>query len=173
MGFIQELHERRLLPEWVSFIDLLMGNEHFPPERGWNKQKITKYTKEIKGLPDITMDNWIVGSQKDMMWNRLPNRKYHVWMVSDGKQGRSLLRHIRNSIAHGHSSFMRYNGIEVVCFKDYLDNTCKKQTADILIPYSFFCGIRDIYVRIKESTYERSERKHKPSRKPADKKRNP
>ena len=133
MGFFRELDNHTQLIRWIDFLDILFGGEYFPEPR-WNTSKKTRFTKIVKQLPRITKENWIVKPQKEINWELIDRSDIHIVMIKGDAEGKSLLRHIRNSIAHGNCKIRRLYNEDMLEMMDYRDDGHTIQTADILIP---------------------------------------
>lgn len=61
MKLIAQLNTKRLLDSWIGILDWLLDGNHFSKDRGWDKNKVTQFTKKVKRLPYLSSkENWIV-----------------------------------------------------------------------------------------------------------------
>ena len=137
MNLFSRLSEMRLIEEWVPVLDWLLDDSRFSAERGWNQQKKTSFTNEVKKR----FNNWIITKLKDATWEPQPQKTHYVKMTKDGSVGESFVRHIRNGIAHGNTEIVRQRqdenkaAITLLKIYDYkISKGTQNQTAYIKMP---------------------------------------
>lgn len=150
MKLIAQLNTKRLLDSWIGILDWLLDGNHFSKDRGWDKNKVTQFTKKVKRLPYLSSkENWIVDANKRQNWNA-DDGSIYVRMNSDSSEGRSLIRHIRNSIAHGNCEISGSNDELTVRMRDFNTNN-QQQTCSIVLPIEHIERIYEIYQEIENN----------------------
>ena len=164
MNLFSRLSEMRLIEEWVPVLDWLLDDSRFSAERGWNQQKKTSFTNEVKKR----FNNWIITKLKDATWEPQPQKTHYVKMTKDGSVGESFVRHIRNGIAHGNTEIVRQRqdenkaAITLLKIYDYkISKGTQNQTAYIKMPVNELVDIYKLYIEIQEKGMESTSKKAK------------
>lgn len=163
MNLFSQLSEMRLIEEWVPVLDWLLDDSRFSAEHGWNQQKKTSFTNEVKKRFD---NNWIITKLKDATWEPQPQMTHYVKMTKYGSVGESFVRHIRNGIAHGNTEIVRQkqdenkDAITILEIYDYSEGN-QAQTAYIKMPINELVDIYRLYIEIQENGMASTSKKAK------------
>lgn len=146
------LANNHLLSDWAETLDWLLDDKRFSREKGWNRGRVSKYTKSVKKLfnADANKKNFVCANLADLdiSTGRRPMYPF-VMMTNDGSIGKSLVRHIRNGIAHGNANIIKKGGETLIKIDDY--NSKAKQTAHICIPLLYIPKMAAIYNEIEKA----------------------
>ena len=111
--FFEKLNEKQLLNDWAPILDWLLSNQRFSDAKGWDSNKKSQYTKKIKRIENIQpKQNWNIVSAKETQWKQHRSELIWIDMTSDSSECVSLIRHIRNGIAHGESLIVMQEGMQ-------------------------------------------------------------
>lgn len=154
-GFFSSLVENELVEDWGKILDWLLDDDRFAKERGWEKGQVTRFTKRVKRLPGLQPKNYIYKPLKDI---HFPQKGHcHVptiLMGTSDSEGRSIVRHIRNGIAHGRTRVLKEGGelyIEIEDFGKVGKDGAKSPTAYLYIPMSYLPEMYKIYAEIEKA----------------------
>lgn len=145
--FFSGLVNYRLYSDWASTLDWLFDDDKF---LNFDRNIMTKFTKKVKKLEYIGVDNYIYDSIKCLSFNKINRIEYKLFIALGKKdsQGRDFVRHIRNGIAHGATKIERRGGGDLyIEIKDF--NSKKQQTAYIYMPLDYIVKIHQIYKEVK------------------------
>lgn len=108
MGFFAEVSQTKQLNKYAPIFDWLFEGNHFSRWEGAQKAKYTKWMKRLEGM---SKENWKVLPLLSDEWRQCDNSKeassIFIAMTSDSSECVSLIRHIRNSIAHGNCKLIK------------------------------------------------------------------
>ena len=142
------------LNKWASLLDWLFDGDKF---NNWDPNKVTRFTKRLKNQLGLGDYNYIHASYKNLTFpKRLKKGEVIVISGSQLSEGKDLVRHIRNGIAHGNARIISDNGywIELKDFKMSKRNKTEQkennQTAYIYFPIEYVFKIFDLYKEIKK-----------------------
>ena len=127
-----------------------MDDNKFLPERGWSRGKVGCFTRRVKKYLDSIGCDYDCGIKNIKVYNK-PSSKI-VKMVSADSEGKSLIKHIRNSIAHSHMS-LYYVDKEIYfsLFDEKKINEEMSVRAFISLPFECIKEFYNIYTEIKLS----------------------
>jgi len=150
LTLFRDLETYQLLNDWIPLLDWLLSNNRFAPSKGWNKNKKSRFTNRLKKLQKMGSDDWVCQPAKADDWTIDKKRNVQIKMTSDAAKGESLIRHIRNGIAHGEAIIRKtQTGLQLdIC--DYRDDKHTQQTAHIWIPIETLLTIHQIYTDIEK-----------------------
>lgn len=120
---------------WIDFFDWIFVEEKF---NGWDKSKKDEFTKRIKTINGFDKNSYFLKA------SNMPQKanKFTIYMSVSNGQAISLVKHIRNSIAHGRARYRKIRSVDYIEMRDFYHN---KPTAYILIPTSFLLSIKEQY----------------------------
>jgi len=120
---------------WIDFFDWIFVEKKFD---GWDKRKKDDYTKKIKALEGFDKKAYFLKT------SNIPKRtnKFAIYMSVKNGQAISLVKHIRNSIAHGRVNHRNIRNVDYIEMRDYYND---KPTAYLVIPVSFLLSIKELY----------------------------
>ena len=141
------LVDNNLINEWADTLDWIFDEEKFSETYGWNKNYIRVFTKRVKTLKPFVkftydyIKNLIYPSEKDF--------SQQIVISKRDSQGRDIVRHIRNGIAHGKTYC--FNSRKELYIKIFDYNSSGTQTAFICFPIHTIIDIYKIYEEINKS----------------------
>ncbi len=155
--FFSTLVEKDLIEDWGKILDWLLDDDRFAKARGWEKGQVTKFTNRVSRLPGLREENYICGALKDI---HFPQKGHchapTILMGTAGSKGKSIVRHIRNGIAHGRTRVLKEGGelyIEIEDFGKTSKDGTKEQTAYLYIPISYLSEMYKIYADIEKAWF--------------------
>ena len=167
--FFTQLINESMLEQWAATLDWLFNDDRFSKTRGWNGTQVCKFTKRVKRMPGFSKDSFICGRLDKISFPNaeMPPRTVEIPTVLMGTgeaEGRALVRHIRNGIAHGKNRCFKIKGelyIEVLDYgkRESTEGNLSNQTAYICIPLAYITQIHSIYQEIEYA--ERNDRSKK------------
>ena len=105
MNMFKTLLEKGLLVDYVEFFDWLLSDDKFDKGLWDNKNKVQAFTKAIHRVDSFSADRIIYGAKRDIAFPSFGDYKKiscpAIYMSKGESEARDLIRHIRNSIAHG------------------------------------------------------------------------
>lgn len=163
--FFKTLVNEGTFEDWVRVLDWLFSPERFSEEAGWNQAKTSRFTKrvhkEIEGLGKNEKNlGEITPEELKSLCEEKKDPPYYKFSKGDGI-GKSLVRHIRNGIAHGQTNISRPRGEPVIQILDYSSNKRDKPTAFIVLKLSDIVRICDIYSEIEKGTSKKDKKREK------------
>lgn len=170
-GFFSLLVDKDLYRSWAKTLDWLFDDNRFSKEKGWTPSQVGKFTKKAKKLLEIKKENFVC-AKLDLI-DFPENRQYHspiILMGLDNSEGRALVRHIRNGIAHGKTSINKEKDELYIEIKDYGKTLGipSGQTAYLYFPLSYIHKLYELYVEIENAwNKDRSKTKAPKNKKPA------
>jgi len=147
--FFQTIGSRQDYKKWLLLIDWIINEEKFIE---WPQQKVSLLTKQIKQIEEIKLAGITNAKNGKGFPNRQPRK---TKIVISGKHGaKELIKHIRNSIAHGNAEFKTCNTVKYILLKDYYTDSRGNHkkgdySAYIFIPENVLFKIQDIYDTVK------------------------
>lgn len=153
--FFSSLVEKELIEDWGKILDWLLDDDRFAKARGWEKGQVTKFTNRVSRLPGLRKENYICGALKDI---HFPQKGHchapTILMGTADSKGKSIVKHIRNGIAHGRTRVLKEGGelyIEIEDFGKVGKEGPKRQTAYLYIPMSYLPEMYKIYAEIEKA----------------------
>lgn len=146
----RKLYDMGLLDKYLGVIDWLFDDNKFLSERGWTKGKVSCFTKRIKKYLNSIDCDYSYGIKNIKVYDQ-PSAKV-VRMISADSEGKSLIKHIRNSIAHSHMSL--YYVDKDIYFELFDVRKINEETfvrAYISLPFECLRDFYNIYNEIKLS----------------------
>lgn len=136
-----------LIKDWAEILDWLFDEEKFSSDRNWSSGHIGNFCKKVKKLEYL---KYRYGSIKNIQEFITENKNHQIQFIHSecNTQGRDIVRHLRNGIAHGRTKVERYNNELYIEIKDF--NNQNKQTAYIYIPINYISQIHKIYSEIEK-----------------------
>lgn len=146
----RKLYDMGLMDKYIDVIDWLMDDNKFLPERGWSRGKVACFTRRVKKYLDSIDCDYEYGIKNIKVYDK-PECKI-VKMVSADSEGKSLIKHIRNSIAHSHMS-LYYVGKDIYfsLYDEKKVNEAMSIRAFISLPFECIKEFYNIYNEIKLS----------------------
>lgn len=174
--FFSTLKDADLISDWATILDWLLDEDRFSTTKGWSKGVIGNFTKNVKKSLSLSSEkgNYACKALKDLTFPDAlsPDDKATtiVMMGTGDSEGRNIIRHIRNGIAHGKVRCFNQQGEFWIEITDYGQaesgsKTSFRQTAYILISSANIFAIHKIY-----SDIEKSKRNDRSKKKPQQKK---
>ena len=161
--FFSQLISQALISEWANTLDWLLDDARFSAENGWEQGKVGNFTKKVKKLPGFPK-NFAVGTSKELKLKSIKT----VWKAVNGpvvkiirgdSEGKDLIRHIRNGIAHGRTEMHPVGSEVYIEIFDY--NSKKQRTAYVLLPLSYIPKLYQIYHEIEKGMQQSRKPKYK------------
>lgn len=160
-NLFSQLVNAQLISAWADTLDWLFDDARFSKEKGWDRVNVGAYTKAIKRLPNLSKSNYHYGCFQD---EEFPNINANnmtldvptIFMKKGESEGRDIVRHIRNGIAHGGTRVYHANKELYIEIIDY--GKKRKQTAYMAIPISYITELYRIYF-VQEKVIRQKQRK--------------
>ena len=143
-----------LIKDWAEILDWLFDEEKFSSDRNWSSEDTKKFCKRVK-------DDLLLKKEQYYKYDSIKNiqeainedKNYQIKFIHSkgskiNSQGKDIVRHLRNGIAHGRTKVERYNNELYIEIKDF--NNQNKQTAYIYIPINYISQIHKIYSEIEK-----------------------
>lgn len=139
----EEIKLKRIKANIYNIIDWLFDDEKFD-NKYWNKKKLAQFTKMIK-KKYMNDKNYQYGPIKSL---KFPKRKkiFYIVISKGNSEIKDITRHIRNGIAHNHTTIKNISSNVYFEIKDFSYN---RQTSQMLITYDFLNDLYIIYNEIK------------------------
>lgn len=151
--FFRGLIDKGLINDWGNILDWIFNDERFD-NNGWNSSYIGLFAKKIQKIEKIS-ENFQHGSIKNLNFPILnidkTSIKTYVIFADDNGIGRSIIKHIRNGIAHGMTRYIKTKNELYIEIKDYSDDKKTKQTAYIYFPMRNIIDIYNVYKEVEKS----------------------
>lgn len=145
------LVEEGLYKDWASLLDWLFDDNRF---QNWSSGYVGALTKKIKRLPYIGNDTYFYDSAKNLVFSKERTARNVLIMMTKGDgEAKDLIRHIRNSIAHGKTNVFKQNSELYVEIVDCLKNG--NQSAYMYMPINYINKIYKLYQDVKKSKDKR------------------
>lgn len=144
-NLLTSLEKRNLLLDYTHTIDWYLNGGFYRPNIRWTAVKKSSFTKRVKNDLGIRKKQ-----NKDAGYepcNHRSKKKKYVYTVGNG-EGESLLKHIRNGIAHGNCELFFPGRTPFIEIKDFTDETRRHQTAYIYMPLENLKTIVSIYKQL-------------------------
>jgi len=87
--FFTALNTYKMLEKWASVLDWLLNDGRFAKTNGWSSDKVRAFTNRSKKT--FKKENWIIGSQENLNWEKIKANEPFIQMTSDDSIGRSLI----------------------------------------------------------------------------------
>lgn len=107
------------------------------------------FTKKVKRLSQIGNNNYSYEAIKNLSFPSSKSKTIQIIHSKGEGEGRDLVRHIRNGIAHGKTEITKPKGILHIKILDYNKNG--EQTAFIYIPLNHILEIYNAYQEVEKS----------------------
>lgn len=146
---INRLVSENLINEWAEILDWLFDENRFSSQKGWIPNRIGLFTKRVKRQLNIKDANYKCGSAKDLCFKADPKENAMIFSRS-GSEGKDIIRHIRNGIAHGRCEIKKSRNALFIQIEDY--NPSGNQTAYMYVPLDSIRTIHTIYKEIEKSS---------------------
>lgn len=146
--FFSDMVNHAQIEAFSDILDWLLDDLRFVTEH-WDKAKKDRFTKRAKKAENLKKENWISLPQKSISWVTKRPEEPFVQMQAGTGQGEDLVRHIRNGIAHGHTSIKMNSGELWLEIEDYSQK--RKQTAYLWIPIEYLRYWNTLYREIERS----------------------
>lgn len=159
MSLFQDLATYKLIDKWVPLLDWLLSSKRFSNEKKWNTKMRCSFTKKLKKLPGVGKENWTIQPIKATNWKVDTAKRVHIIMNSDNSEGESLIRHIRNGIAHGEVKIVKCPEGLYLDICDYQSDAHTKQTAHIWMPIDMLFDVYEIYTKIEKAANQQKKGK--------------
>ena len=146
MNLFKSLENYGLMQHYIDFFDWIFTDK-FDNSRWNNKNKIQCFTKRLYNYTGLEKKNRIYEAQNKINFPddaKKPSFTF-VCMSKGDSFGRDWIRHIRNSIAHGHCVFHICNGQYYLEMMDYSNNNCNRQTAYFFVPLTYLFQTKKDY----------------------------
>ena len=155
-GVFQALRDEKQLNDWANLFDWLFDDDRFDERCGWTGGYIGAFTKKTKKLFENFGVNYNYASRKELTFSRASNHTMAFFSKGDKEsEGRDLVRHIRNGIAHGRTVMQRINDELYIEIKDFKDSSMKTQTALFFFPLSYIMKIYDCYKKTEQQIQQK------------------
>lgn len=147
--FFQSLVKFQLFDNWVGVLDWILDDNRFSETLGWTVGKKRTFTNRSRKL--FSKGNLVTGANKNLQWDSLDYKSPFVQMMTDGSEGQSLIRHIRNGIAHGNVEVTKRESTLWICIWDYKYNQDKSRTptAFISFPMDYITKLHSLYSEVE------------------------
>ncbi len=152
--FFNNLQNFNLYADYCNILDWLLNDSRFFEGDGWNKGFVASFTKKVLKLPYINQSDYQFAPIKDLLFKN--NKQFTIIFSSNEGQGKGLIKHIRNAIAHGNANISCKNCILWVELCDF--NKKKDKTAYIHIPIETLKEIYYIYQSIEKKIKKAKEK---------------
>lgn len=166
-NFFNKLVDDKLIEKWADTLDWLFDDNKFSKDAGWNGGYVATFTKTVKHLPYFSEKNYHYGKSKDITFPQI-GEKFCIptFYIHKGEcEGRDLVRHIRNGIAHGRTTFYKVKSelyIQICDFGKEGNKSTSGQTAFLAMPMSYIPAIYKLYVdreKVMKNTKKTKRRK--------------
>ena len=119
-GVFQALRDEKQLNDWANLFDWLFDDDRFDERCGWTGGYIGAFTKKTKKLFENFGVNYNYARCKELTFCRTSNHTIAFFSAGES-EGRDLVRHIRNGIAHGRTVMQKINDELYIEIKDFKD----------------------------------------------------
>ena len=154
---INRLVSENLINEWAEILDWLFDENKFSPQKRWSREKIGSFTKSVKRQLSVKDTNYKYDSAKNLCFKTTSNENTMIFSRSES-EGRDIVRHIRNGIAHGRCELQKNRNALFIQIRDY--NRTGDQTAYMYIPLDSIRTIHKIYKeKEKNNVYSKTKKK--------------
>lgn len=141
--FFKKLYTSNLYDDWADILDWLFDDKKF---EGWGKGAKRKLTHKVKKLLQLEKILYEKKTLEHMQTLSINRKKVYVYNFSSGEsESVSIIRHIRNSIAHSHINI----STKYITLQDF--KTTGEKTSDMRIPVDFIEKVYNEYKIIKKS----------------------
>ena len=153
--FFSKLVDDQLIERWADTLDWLFDDNKFSESVGWNRGHVANFTKAVNRQLHFSEKNYHYGKNKDMVFPQ-NGEEFCIptsYMYKGESEGRDLVRHIRNGIAHGRTKFYKVKSelyIQICDFGKKGNESASGQTAFLAIPMSYIPDIYKLYVKCEE-----------------------
>lgn len=154
-GFFESFFAEFPYEKWIVVFDWLFDDRKYDD---WSSPELGNFVKEFKKHDAIKNGKYVCGKRtevtpEDYNRKRCKNKKSIVIMIKGAGEGRDLVRHIRNGIAHGRAMLCTRQGtrcLEMTDYGKFGEKTEKGgQTAYLLIPVDFVYYLYELYCHKK------------------------
>ena len=149
--FFVNLQNFNLYEDYCVILDWLLSDDRFSNKKGWNKGFVGNFTKKILKISNIVRSDYRYGMIKDLSFK--DKKMFTIIFSSNEGQGKGLIKHIRNSIAHGNATLSVKKSNLWIEMYDF--NRKKEQTAYIHIPIETIKEIYKTYQQIEKEIKEK------------------
>lgn len=165
-GFFSTLISQDLIQDWASTLDWLFDDNRFDSAKGWTSNRIGSFTKRVKRLPKVSTNRYTYEYAKYITF---PAEGQNVdettfYFTKSTSEGRDLIRHIRNGIAHGktrcYKNVNKELYIEILDFGKEGTKMANHQTAYFALPISMIPELHKVHSDIQSAFFD-NERKLK------------
>lgn len=155
--FFQDLEQRGLLKDYTIVFDWLLDDNKFSAEF-WDSNYLRLFTKSIQKISHFQKDNkrYTYGSMSSIEFLSPKTTRCNptVQIAKKDGEGKDIIRHFRNGIAHGNAKVKIYKSALHIQLVDY--NARMEQTAFIFIPMS---ALTELFMTYR--TVEKAKRNNK------------
>ena len=169
-AFFSILVSQNLIQDWAKTLDWLFDDNRFDLAKGWTSNRIGSFTKKVKHLPEVSTNRYTYGYAKFITF---PAEGQNVdeptfYFTKSTSEGKDLIRHIRNGIAHGKTRCYKTANkelyIEICDFGKERTKTANRQTAFFALPISMIPELYKLYSDIQGSFFDKERRPKKNKR---------
>ena len=141
---LRTLKKHKLLEEYIDDLDWYLNGKHFSSDIVWNKTRKASFTRKINKKFEKS-ERYEKGNQKDLCFEKASHhsKRIHIFFTDGNGVGASIIKHIRNGIAHGNCSVYFPKGEPFIEIYDF--NSKKDQTAYMYFPLRYVHEIADLY----------------------------
>lgn len=129
--------------KWITFFDWIFDEQKFD---GWQKGDFAKYTSSIKQIEGFKENKYFIKA-KDIRKAKYKD-SFFIAYSKNGSESKSLVKHIRNSIAHGNAKLRTIAGVRSVELNDKYHG---KETAHIVITEKQLQKIYNLYTEVSKN----------------------
>lgn len=145
--FFKKLAELNNYNEWAAIFDWLFDDNKF---KYWTSGYVGSLTKKIKRLPYIGNNNYAYDTSSKIAFPKITiSKSVKILMIRGDSEGKDVIRHMRNSIAHGNAFICMQNGTPYVEITDH--NRKGMQTAYMFFPLEYIKTIHKLYKDVEKS----------------------
>lgn len=161
-AFFSTLISQDLIQDWASTLDWLFDDNRFDSAKGWTPNRIGSFTKKAKRLPEVSADRYTYEYAKLITF---PAEGHNIdkptfYFTKGTSEGRDLIRHIRNGIAHGKTRCYKNANkemyIEICDFGKEGTKMANHQSAFFALPISMIPELHKLYSNIQNSFFDKS-----------------
>lgn len=151
MRFFSILNEYHLFERYAEALDWLLSEGKFEKSIWDNGNKVKAFTKAIYKLNRFSKEHFHYDAKKNIQFPTKGTYKQYnvptIFMSRGESEGRDLIRHLRNGIAHGNVDVFFLNNEPILELLDFgkEDNQKGSQTAYYVIPLHYIIDLSNIY----------------------------
>lgn len=129
--------------DYAEFLDWLFCDCKFSTRNNWTSGYVGSFTKAVIKL--FGKENYNYGYRKSLDFKTASNNQISIISAKGDSEGRDIIRHIRNGIAHGNVKVKNIKSEIWIEILDFNKTKEKEKTAYINMPFEYLASIFQLY----------------------------